>query len=296
MKSTYSLNLFSKFSYKVHCKAGILAPKYDSECPCFRRLWDFASPQIPRLFIQFGFPLSTSQNYSGKKKKKTQLTEALFSFSLSQLDHQFAICIGTDLRLLLASPSLEWWMSWHTLFFLNSIWSSFTLPTMAQLLAELPKSTFIVWMGGFNNWEYLIKCNIFFQRILHGALIFNSNLCSFSSRTTGLEFANRESPHGDTLTLVSPKMLSSGSSHLLLCFAAWVPSQVGKMQTLPLHGDSGINFSLKNSQLIVQKSPWNAKFQDPLLRRKLIPFLRLFFSLRFLNKKIDFLVYCRRTS
>lgn len=66
-ESTYSLNLVSKFSYKVHCKAGILASKYDSECPWYRRLWDFASPQIPCQFIKFGFPLSTSKNYSGKK-------------------------------------------------------------------------------------------------------------------------------------------------------------------------------------------------------------------------------------
>lgn len=137
-------------------------------------------------------------------------------------------------------------MSWHTLFFPNSIWTSFTFPTMAQLLAELPKATFTVWMGGFDNWEYLIKCNIFFQCILHGALIFNSNLCFFNSRTTGLEFANRKNYHGDTFTLVSPKMLSSGSSQLLLCFAAWVPSQVGKMKTFPLHGGSVINFSLKS--------------------------------------------------
>lgn len=39
-ESAYSLNLISEFSYKLHCKAGILASKYDAECPCFRKLWD----------------------------------------------------------------------------------------------------------------------------------------------------------------------------------------------------------------------------------------------------------------
>ena len=59
-------------------------------------------------------------------------------------DHQFAICIGTHLCRLPASSPLDWRMSWHTLFFPDSIWTSFTFPTMAQLLPELPKATFTV--------------------------------------------------------------------------------------------------------------------------------------------------------
>lgn len=149
-------------------------------------------------------------------------------------------------------------MSWPTLFFPNSICTSFTFPTTAQLLAgllKLPKTTFIVWMGGLDNWEYLIKCDIFFQCILHGALIFNSILCFFNSRTTGLEFTNRKSHHGDTLTLVSPKKLSSGSSHLLLYFAAWVPNQLGKMKTFPTAWR--LNYKLQSKELLssLHRSP-----------------------------------------
>lgn len=132
--------------------------------------------------------------------------------------------------------------------FPNSIWIAFTFPTIMQLLAgpwQLLKTTFTIWVGGLDNQEYLIKCNIFSQWIPHGVLIFNSFLCFFNSSTTGLRFTRRRIYIGNTLSLVSPKMLSSGSSHLLLYFAAWISNWLGKMKTLSVHIGSVIHFNLK---------------------------------------------------
>ena len=49
-ESAYALNLISEFSCKLHCKAGILASKYDAECPCFRKLWDLLWVNLRHCF------------------------------------------------------------------------------------------------------------------------------------------------------------------------------------------------------------------------------------------------------
>lgn len=93
MKGDYSLNLISEFSYKLHCKAGILASKYVAECPCFRKLrFAVSKPYTLLQFIQSEFlylPLRTI------RKKIDPRGKSSLQLLPSHLDHQFAICIDT---------------------------------------------------------------------------------------------------------------------------------------------------------------------------------------------------------
>lgn len=141
-ESAYSLHLMSEFSYKVHCKAGILPLNVNQKAQVLE------SYQTWRA-LTYCFSLSSGDcRYLWLRtirKKNRPKGQRLYSASPFHLI--------TSLRRSPYSPSLEWHMCRHTqklrafnpLFFPNSIWTSFTFSATTLLLAglsQLPKTTF----------------------------------------------------------------------------------------------------------------------------------------------------------
>lgn len=176
--SAYSLNLVSEFSCKVHCTADILLPNTNQKT-CV--LQNSGTLQV----LRYTFSLFTLGCHSlfprTFRKKETQGTKALFSCShpsWSPICHLHGhLPVLFTLLTFFGMANVSAYLNTKGLI-LSSFQIVFALHLLFQLLlviswavAASKKPLFTVWVGGLDNWEFLIKCNMFFPWILHGALI-----------------------------------------------------------------------------------------------------------------------------